>query len=221
MIDARTALIVIAGFVVAIAVHEFSHAFAAWSLGDSTAQRAGRLTLNPLRHLDPFGTLLLLLTLFSGVPGIGWGKPVPVDPRALRFGRAGMAVVSAAGPLSNLAIALLMGVLVRIVVQGDLTLPRWGVDFVLASISWLILLNVGLCVFNLLPVPPLDGFGVAVGVLPWSLAGPLARLARYGPAILLLLVFSGSLIRVDLLGMLLGPPRAALLALVQRVAGIA
>jgi Zn-dependent protease len=216
-IDARTALIVIAGFVVAIAVHEFSHALAAWGLGDDTAQRAGRLTLNPLRHLDPFGSLLLLVTLFSGVPGIGWGKPVPVNPRALRFGRAGMAVVSAAGPLSNLALALLMGVLVRIVVQGDLTLPRWGVDLVLA----LILLNVGLCVFNLLPVPPLDGFGVAVGVLPWSLAGPLARLAQYGPAILLLLVFSGSLIRIDLLGMLLGPPRSALLALVQRVAGIA
>jgi Zn-dependent protease len=216
VIDAPTVLIIILGFVVAIAVHEFSHALAAWSLGDHTAAREGRLTLNPLRHLDHFGSLLLLLTLFSGAPGIGWGKPVPVNPRALRFGRLGMALVSIAGPASNLAIALLAGLSFRLILDANIDVPEWGIDFLQA----LILLNIGLCVFNLLPVPPLDGFGVAVGILPAPLAIPLARLAQYGPAILLILVFSGSIIRIDLLGIILGPPRAALLALVQRVAGV-
>ncbi len=217
MIDPATALILIVGFIVAISVHEFSHALAAWSLGDRTARSAGRLTLNPLRHLDPFGSLMLLLTMFAGVPGIGWGKPVPVNPRALRFGRLGMAIVSAAGPLANLAIAFLVALAVRAAdMRGD-AVPAWSGQLLVALVA----LNVSLCVFNLLPLAPLDGFGVAVGVLPLAIARPLARLQQYGPGLLLLLVFSGSLIRIDLLGLLLGPPRRALLALVARAAGAA
>lgn len=199
----------------AISVHEFCHALAAWSLGDRTAQAAGRLTLNPLKHLDPMGTLLLLITIFARAPGIGWGKPVPVDPYSLRFGRLGMAIVSAAGPLSNIAIALAAALAIRSLLSADIGLPDWGVDF----LQILIILNVGLAVFNLLPLAPLDGFGVLVGVLPWSVARPIARLAQYGPGILLLLVFSGSFIGVNLLSIVLEPPRRALFALVLRAAG--
>lgn len=200
----------------AISIHEFSHALAAWSLGDSTAQRLGRLTLNPLRHLDPVGSLLLLLTLFSGAPGIGWGRPVPVDPRALRYGRAGMAAVSAAGPLSNVFIALCTALAFRFLRTAALDAPDWTVDFMRV----LIFLNVGLCVFNLLPIPPLDGFGVAVGLLPWALASPLSRLAQYGPGILLILVFSESIIRINLLNLILEPPRRELLRLIAGTAGV-
>jgi Zn-dependent protease len=195
---------------VAISVHEFSHALAAWSLGDPTAQRAGRLTLNPLRHLDPFGSILLLLA------GFGWGKPVPVDPRALRLGRLGMAIVSAAGPLSNLVVALLTALSIRTLLELEVGVSRLVIQFLFLLIA----LNVGLCVFNLLPIAPLDGFGVAVGMLPWSIAGPLARLAQYGPGILLLLVFSQTLIRIDLLGLILGPFNRALLRPLLAIAGI-
>jgi len=210
-IDPLNILVRVVGFVVAISVHEFFHAFTAWRLGDSTAKRAGRLTLNPLRHLDPFGALLLI------VAGFGWGKPVPVDPRNLRFGRAGMAMVSAAGPVSNLLTALATALAIR-----GATSSGYEISPLLAQFLFLlIVLNVSLCVFNLIPIPPLDGFGVAVGVLPWALARPLSQLQKYGPGILLLLVFSGSVIRIDLLRIILGPPTRALLGPLLRVSGIA
>jgi Zn-dependent protease len=196
-LDPLSLLVRRAGFVVAISVHEFSHAQAAYSLGDSTADRMGRRTLNPLRHLDPFGSLLLLIA------GFGWGKPVPVDPRALRYGRLGMAIVSAAGPASNLVTAFVTALIAigafptREAMAAHPTLFEFLIS--------LALLNVGLCVFNLIPLPPLDGFGVAVGVLPWAIAAPLARLARYGPGILLILFFLPTIIRVDVLGFVLVP----------------
>jgi Zn-dependent protease len=183
---------------------------AARLLGDYTAQRLGRLTLNPLRHLDPFGTLLLVLTMFVGAPGIGWGKPVPVDPKALRMGRRGMAIVSAAGPGSNLVLAAITAVLLRFLGASDVVVPDLAANFLVA----VVILNIGLAVFNLLPVPPLDGFGVALGLLPRGPANQLARISQYGMGILLLLVFSGSLIRIDLLGLLLGPPRRLLIRLI-------
>jgi Zn-dependent protease len=159
--------------------------------------------------LDPFGSLLLLIA------GFGWGKPVPVNPRALRYGRLGMAMVSAAGPLSNLCVALLTALAIRGIGASDLVVPSYVARFLVL----LMLLNVALCVFNLLPVAPLDGFGVAVGILPWSIAGPLARLGQYGPGILMLLVFSAYVIRIDLLGLILGPPTRALLIPLTRIAG--
>lgn len=198
-LDPLNLLVRIAGFVVAISVHEFSHAQAAYSLGDQTAARLGRRTLNPIRHLDPFGSLLLLIA------GFGWGKPVPVDPRNLRYGRFGMAIVSGAGPASNLVTAFIT-VLIAITAFPSRAAvaahPTWF-QFLLS----LALLNVGLCIFNLIPLPPLDGFGVVVGVLPWAIAAPLARLAQYGPGILLLLFFLPTIIHVDLLGSILTPAR--------------
>ncbi|HEU5317260.1 MAG TPA: site-2 protease family protein [Chloroflexota bacterium] len=190
-------------------MHEFSHALAARLLGDFTAQRAGRLTLNPIRHLDPFGTLLLVLTTVTGAPGMGWGKPVPVNGAALRYGRAGMAIVSGAGPFSNFVLATL-----TFVALNHLSIPP---DYEDGVVTFAIL-NLGLCAFNLLPIPPLDGFGVAIGILPAPLAYPLARVARYGPMILLILVFSANIIRISLLSLLLRP---VIRLLAQAASGLA
>jgi len=151
------------------------------------------------------------------VAGFGWGKPVPVNPRNLRYGRLGMALVSAAGPLSNLGVAFLTALAIRGLVASDVAVPSYVDRFLVL----LMLLNVSLCVFNLLPVAPLDGFGVAVGVLPWSIAGPMARLGQYGPGILMLLLFSAYVVHVDLLQLILGPPTRALLLPLIRIAGVA
>ena len=201
--DLRDTIVLLIGFVIAIAVHEFSHAAAARALGDTTAQRAGRLTLNPIAHLDPMGTLMIVLSSVAGI-GFGWGKPVPYDPRAVRFGRFGGALVSIAGPFSNFVIAIIALAIAAYVEIPMLVGPQ--------DLVGLAGLNIGLCAFNLLPIPPLDGFGVAIGVLPRPVAGALARLGQYGPAILLILVFSANIlpIRPSLLARLLEPVATAL-----------
>jgi Zn-dependent protease len=138
---------------------------------------------------------------------------VPVDPRNLRYGRLGMAMVSAAGPASNFGVALITAVAAQLLLNADVAIsPIW-----FAFLQALVALNIGLCAFNLIPVAPLDGFGVAVGVLPWPIARPLARLAQYGPGILMLLVFSAYVIHVDLLGLILSPFRAVLIAALRAV----
>ena len=176
---------------VCITVHEFSHAFVATSLGDTTARRQGRLSLNPARHLDPMGTALIFLA------GFGWGKPVPVGAENLRTGpRTGVALVSLAGPMSNVLLATLCAVPIRfgMVSSGALGLSVLGessanlVGYVLVS---LVFWNLILAVFNLLPIAPLDGFKVAVGVLPRDAASAFSRLERYGPGILLVIVVLG------------------------------
>jgi Zn-dependent protease len=181
-------------------------------LGDRTARQAGRLTLNPLRHLDPFGTLLPLLAVFYGAPGFGWGRPVPIDPRQLRWGRLGLAAVSAAGPLSNVVLAIVGAFVLRLGAEGAFELPELGQEF----LTRLILLNVGLAVFNLLPVAPLDGFGVALSFFPRPVA---AFLARYGPLVLLLLIGAPFIIGINVLGVILVPLQRALLTFVFRVVG--
>lgn len=191
-----------------IAFHEFSHALVASALGDQTARRLGRLSLNPLAHLDPAGTLLLFLV------GFGWGKPVPVNVYALRNGpRTGMAVVAAAGPLSNLLIAALLATPVRLgwtpwrdPFAFIATTAGWDMaDYVGLFLSAGVLLNVILAVFNLIPVAPLDGFRVWVGLLPVELARPVARLERHGIAILMLLFFLPFLVGVNPLGEVMVP----------------
>ena len=190
-------LIAIVGFslLIAITLHEFSHALMANRLGDPTAKRLGRLSLNPIRHLDPLGTLMLFLV------GFGWGKPVPINPNYFRMNpRRGMAISALAGPLSNFALAALLGVLVRVGVvdwHSPWSWPfypfaSWDASWVAADIiGYVILLNLILGVFNLIPIPPLDGFNIAVGILPRRQAEAMARLQQYGPLLLLLLVFLG------------------------------
>ena len=194
--------------VVGIAFHEFCHALSASALGDPTARRLGRLSLNPLVHLDPFGTFLLLLA------GFGWGKPVPVNAYALRNGpRTGMAMVAAAGPLSNLAVAALMAAPIRLgwapwhnpFVSSFATRGWSPDDYVGLFLSAGVLLNSILAVFNFLPLAPLDGFRVWVGVLPIAIARPISRLEPYGMFILLILFFLGPAVGINFFGSVVRP----------------
>jgi Zn-dependent protease len=186
-LDLPRLIIIIIAVLIAIDVHECCHAWVAAELGDPTAKSLGRVSLNPRVHLDPLGTLMILITAATGF-GIGWGKPVPVDPYRLRYGpRVGMGIVSLAGPSANLATAALLAIPFRM----GATLPP-----ILLELLFIVsMVNIGLAIFNLLPLPPLDGYGVLMGVLgsiraPWAYrwSYALARYERYGPMILLLVI---------------------------------
>ncbi|MCY3784982.1 MAG: site-2 protease family protein [Chloroflexi bacterium] len=165
---------VIVAFVVAITIHEASHALAATWLGDDLPRHQGRLTLNPMRHLDPLGTLMIAIASF------GWGRPVLVNPYRLRFGvNRGMALVALAGPVSNVALAAAITPVTRQFIDSS---PN---DTVTLALVVIVQLNILLAAFNLLPVPPLDGFSVLVGVAPQPLADRLNELRRYGPYLLI------------------------------------
>ncbi len=176
--------------VTGIAFHEFSHAWAANELGDDTAARQGRLTLNPLAHLDPVGTILLF------VVGVGWGKPTPVNPYRLSAGvKRGNMLVALAGPLSNFAFALLASIPLILGWVEPLAfenIERASGSQILGTFLFFIgFLNVILGVFNLIPIHPLDGFKVLLGILPDELSQPLASLSRWGPALLIGLIVIG------------------------------
>jgi Zn-dependent protease len=206
-------IITILAFLVAIDVHEFSHAFVAHAQGDVTAKQLGRLSLNPIRHLDPMGTLLLFIMVVAGF-GIGWGKPVPVNPANLRNGRQSMALVSIAGVVANLVTAVLCGLILRSHVLPDMvregTLNAAVGATLFAFVQALIGISIGLAVFNLLPIFPLDGFNVVVNVVPSAIGAKLAKYAHWGPGILMLLIFLPQLIpglrNVNLLARILEPP---------------
>lgn len=167
-------LLVAAGLVIAITVHEFAHAWAANRLGDPTPSLQGRLTLNPLAHLDPLGTILLF------VAGFGWGKPVVFDPYNLENPRRDAALISLAGPASNLTLAVLISLLLH---AGDLN------PVIHIMLAQLVRLNIVLAIFNLIPIHPLDGGKILVGFLPKDMALEAEDLLRrYGMLILLLLI---------------------------------
>jgi Zn-dependent protease len=175
------------GLITGIAFHEFCHAFTADRLGDNTARLRGRVSLNPIRHLDPLGTALMMLI------GFGWGKPVPVDPRRLRHGPVtGRAIVAAAGPIANLCFAIIAALPFQLgLVDWSISanLRSWTLEeYVALYLSAVVIFNVLLGVFNLIPVAPLDGFAVALGLLPRDLARSAAQLEQYGPPILMLLI---------------------------------
>ena len=172
---------------IAITFHEAAHAYAAWKLGDDTAHRLGRVTFNPLKHVDLFGTILLPALLFlTKAPFLfGWAKPVPVAFGRLGHPRRDMAIVALAGPLTNVMLAFVSAGLLRIVGLLPEAIAPWLVQTLYQSI----LLNLILAIFNMLPLPPLDGGRVALSILPNILARPFAKLERFGFLVLLGIVF--------------------------------
>lgn len=176
--------------VMSLSVHEAAHAWTANRLGDPTARMLGRLTLNPLSHIDWIGTVLFpLLAIYSGLPILGWAKPVPVNMHNLRAPRRDFAVVAVAGPVSNILLAVgTAGILT--VLGGASSLLSWSVTSVLAQAVWL---NVLLAVFNMLPVPPLDGGNVLAGVAPEPVARLVDQLRPYGFILVYVLLLSGVL----------------------------
>jgi Zn-dependent protease len=165
-----------------LTVHEMAHAWTADSLGDPTARILGRVTLNPLVHADPIGTFLFpLVAMVGGVPLIGWAKPVPVNARKLRNQRRDFVLVAAAGPASNLAIAVVAALLLTVVPVSPVVLGEASVSAPLvAFLGFAVRLNVLLAVFNLLPIPPLDGGNVLSGLLPRGVARQFNQIRPYG-----------------------------------------
>ena len=181
-----TLVITIPVFLLALTVHEFAHGWVANWLGDPTARLQGRLTLNPIAHLDPIGTLALVFI------GFGWARPVPVDSRYLKRPQRDMMLVAAAGPASNLVLAVLSAFCVRMIPWSATGAEWiWLVKPVLLMLYTSVGVNVILAVFNLLPIPPLDGSRVLSGLLPLRQAINLSRLEPYGGIIIFLLFITG------------------------------
>ena len=199
--------------ILSLTVHEFCHAWTAWRLGDDTAARMGRMTLNPIPHIDPIGTLLLPL---AGVP-FGWAKPVPVDIRRIRRDISmtkGNILISAAGPISNISLAVLSSVVYALLIRFAPGAVGRGAGAG-ELLETFIFVNVGLAIFNLLPIPPLDGSHVAEALVPYRFRGAWETFARLSPFVLLAFFFFGR-------GLLTGPSRwvlGLLSGLIRTIAG--
>ncbi|PIY83294.1 MAG: site-2 protease family protein [Candidatus Omnitrophica bacterium CG_4_10_14_0_2_um_filter_44_9] len=175
----------LAVFFFAVVIHEFAHGFVALQLGDTTAQRAGRLTLNPLAHIDPFGTVLLpiMLVIMNSPVLFGWAKPIPVNFAALKNPKKDMIWVGLAGPLANLACAFAAAILFKFGLKNS--------EILAATLQYFMVINVVLAIFNLIPIPPLDGSRVLMGLLPRPSAILLASAEPYGFILLFALLYAG------------------------------
>jgi len=187
---------------VAFTIHELSHAVVADRMGDPTPRRMGRITLNPIAHLDPIGTILLL------VSGFGWAKPVMINPMNLRGNpRTGMAIVAAAGPISNLIMAVFFSLPFKL---GLVAFSAFGASSVIPSLSELLFqfvwINLILAFFNLIPIPPLDGYKILTGILPPDIAYRLRPLEQYGFLILMGVIFILPMLGIDLISNLIMTP---------------
>jgi Zn-dependent protease len=210
-LDPATLIARLIVLVITFTIHEFAHAWSATQLGDETPRQYGRLTLNPLAHLDPMGSLLLL------VVGFGWAKPVPINPYALaRRTPAGVMWVSLAGPFSNLLMAILAAVPFRmglVSVAAGLTTTRAILPNLSQILVQFILINLLLCLFNLIPLAPLDGEKIIDYFLPPSLAKVFENIRPYGPIILIVVVLVGPMFGINIISMIIMPPLRALFGL--------
>lgn len=202
-------LAILIAFIIATTIHEFMHAAVAFRLGDTTARDQGRITLNPLAHFEPVGFFGMVM-ISIGFPFIGWGKPVPVAPwRMTRIAREnrkrGLAMVALAGPLSNVVQAAVAVIPIQIAARNGIDLGQIGY-----ALGWFVTVNVLLASFNMIPIPPLDGFNILNGLLPNFWQPILAPLARYGFPILLLLFFIGGQIGGSIVDSMIGPVQNSL-----------
>lgn len=211
----RLAVLVVFSLLTAVTIHEFSHALLATLLGDNTARRLGRLSLNPIRHLDPTGTVLILIA------GFGWGKPVPVNHHHLSRGPLGMSLVAAAGPLSNVVLAFLVAIPVKLGLLGWITPSLTRSTFVMGGglreglsdiVALVIFFNLLLGVFNLIPLAPLDGSKVLGGLLPRQYTASYERFQQYGPVILIGIVLMDAVFNLGILWGVMGPIVSALVS---------
>ncbi|MHA1536324.1 MAG: site-2 protease family protein [Alphaproteobacteria bacterium] len=210
-------LVIAVPVIIAITFHEAAHGYVAWKLGDDTAYRLGRVTFNPIKHIDMFGTILLPILMWVMEVGFifGYAKPVPVDFARLNRPRRDMVLVAAAGPGINLALAVVSAILLHV---GALLGGNAG-EIVIFALKASVLVNVLLAVFNMLPLPPLDGGRVAVGLLPDSLARPLARLERWGfPILIFVLIIVPEI--ANQLGSSFAPFQSVILPVVRFFVGI-
>lgn len=198
--EIQTLLLVAPPILLALTFHEYAHAYVANKYGDDTAKQRGRLTLNPLAHLDPFGTIMIFIVHF------GWAKPVPVNPQKLRNPKKDMLWISAAGPLSNMVLALMSGILLRLIFSIVGAPDKHSIIGLLVFMVFMSLqINLALAIFNVLPIAPLDGSKILFGLLPAKHEHAILFLQRYGPFILIGLIIFGRATGVPILGGLIWP----------------
>jgi Zn-dependent protease len=196
----QTLLLLAPPILLALTFHEYAHAFVANLYGDDTAKQNGRLTLNPLRHLDPLGTIMIFLVHF------GWAKPVPVNPHRLNNPKKDMLWISAAGPVANMFLALISGILLRLIFASVGIPDQHSITGLLTFMVIMSLqINLALAIFNVLPIAPLDGSKILFGLLPSKHEGKIYFLERYGPFILIGLIVFGQFTGVSILGRLIWP----------------
>jgi Zn-dependent protease len=213
-------VLIVVAILIAISVHEFSHALAANILGDGTAKSLGRLTLNPCKHIDPTGICMLL------VAGFGWGKPVPVDSRNLVVGRVGIFLVAVAGPLSNIVLAFLLAIPIKLgllawhdpALLNPMLLLSGGVMSSIGDVaSMVIFFNLLLALFNLIPLIPLDGAKMVEGLVPGNYLQGYQRVVRFGPILLISMVLIDITFHAGLLWGIIGAPLALLIKIAVEI----